>query len=281
MQPDTDKGESRKRGVGFPQLPLPESVDAVIKLGQHGKSHSQDAAAAYLGHATPNSGAFRGKLASLRDWGLLARGDRDKVVLSELAQQLVLEAHDLESNRQLLLAAFESCRIFGMFYNDSAKDTPLDMQRLRTTAVMRFGVASDQADRFVDSLIQSAVYAGIGAFDGSKATFIERDVVFGDTSADRIVEELPDPTSVASATAVGSISFVSANPVALRQAWPIGGGEIEFIVRTSRPLPPTIYALMAKMAQVAEEMAAVLTEPDPASTTEEAPRDAMLSSGNG
>jgi hypothetical protein len=262
---EADKDDTRKRGVGFPQLPLPEAVDAVIKLGQHGKSHGPDAAAAYLGHATANSGAFRSKLAALRDWGLLARGDRDRVVLSELAQQLVLEAHDLESNRQLLLAAFESCRIFGMFYNDSAKDTPLDMQRLRTSAVMRFGVASDQADRFVDSLTQSAVFAGLGTFDGSKVTFIQRDAVFSDPSADSVVVELPEPTSAAGATTGGGISSVNVNPIALRQSYQFEDGEIEVIVRISRPLPPTVYEHVAKMAQAAGELAAALSLTNPGS----------------
>ena len=50
-------------------------------------------------------------------------------------------------------------------------------------------------------------------------------------------------------------------PVALRQAWPIDGGEIEFVIRTSEPLPPSIYALVAEMAEVAAQMKDRLTGP--------------------
>jgi hypothetical protein len=261
--------EQKKRGVGFPQLPLRESVSAIIILGQHGPAHGQDAAAAYLGHSTANSGAFRTKLAALRDWGLLVRGDKDRVLLSELAQRLVLEAPDHEKDKQLLLAAFESCRIFGTLYNDSAKDTPLDLQRLRNVAVMRYSVASDQADKFVECFIDSVAYAGLGSFDGTRVTLIERDAVFsGRTSGDAPgpgQTQPPDPAAAVSSESDSGIADTdsdTAPPVALRQAWPIDGGEIEFVIRTSMPLPPSIYVLVAKMAEVARDMAVKLAAPE-------------------
>ena len=262
--------ENRKRSAGFPQLPLRESVEAIITIGQHGAKHSQDAAAAYLGHSTANSGAFRNKLAALRDWGLLARGDRDRVMLSDLAQNLVLQAPDHEDARDLLLAAFESCRVFGMLFHDSAKDTPLDMQRLRTVVVMRHGVTSEHADRFVDSFVESVVYARLGTFDGSRVTLHERDTAFAQASDERErVEEAPrtvaattsEAARVASSASAMPEVTESATPVAVRQTWPIVGGEIEFIIRTSNPLPPTVYTLVAKMAEVAAEMQSKLSGP--------------------
>ncbi len=278
--PPAPAAEPKRRSVGFPQLPLRESVDAIVTIGQHGPNHTHDAAAAYLGHSTANSGAFRTKLAALRDWGLLVRGDKDRVQLSELAQQLVLEAPEHEQARELLLAAFESCRVFGTLYNDSAKDTPLEMQRVRTTVVMRHGVASEQADKFVDSFIESAVFAGLAKFDGTKVTLVPRDDVFKmaghAADEDRTYTTMPEEdvvraASEASRTVLGlrapaatvpAEPVVPVVPVALRQAWPIDGGEIEFIIRTPKALPPTIYSLMAKMAEVAAEMEALL-KPDP------------------
>lgn len=256
--------ESKRRGVGFPQLPLRESVDAIVTIGQHGVSHSHDAAAAYFGHSTANSGAFRTKLAALRDWGLLVRGNKDRVTLSELAQQLVMEAPDHEHAKELLLAAFESCRVFGVLYNDSAKDTPLDVQRVRTTVVVRHGVSSDQADKFVDSFIDSVVYAGLGKFDGTKVTLFPRDVAF---KADVEMDDVSEPVTSEATTRLDVEEQVSGRvrehppvtPIALRQAWPIDGGEIEFIIRTPKALPPEIYSLMAKMAEVAAEMKTLLS----------------------
>lgn len=260
--------EPKRRGVGFPQMSLRDAVEAIVLIGQHGPNHSHDAAAAYLGHSTANSGAFRAKLASLRDWGLLDRGDKDRVMLSELAQQLVLDVSpDHDHSQRLLLTAFESCRVFGMVYADSAKNTPLDVQRVRTTVVMRHGVATDQADKFVESFIDSVGYAGLGKFDGSRLTLLPRDTVFD--KEDGVIEAGVDvgDATVPSSSVRGSTTLPTpvvsapAIPIALRQAWPIDGGEIEFIIRTDEALPPSIWGLVAKMAEVADEMKRKLTRP--------------------
>lgn len=258
--------QQRKRGVGFPQLSLREAVDTIIAVGQHGANHTHDAAAAYMGHSTANSGAFRSKLAALRDWGLLDRGDSTRVILSELAQQLVLEAPYHEKERQLLLAAFESCRVFGMLYADSAKDTPLEEQRLRNVVVMRHGVATDQADKFIESFVDSVVYAGLGKLDGNRVVLFPRDAAFKpDDQSDEPPDEPPTRTHSSAAEELRDAQQqqrrLSAEaerepkiPVALRQTWPIDSGEIEFVIRTPKAMPPAIYALVAKMAEVAGEM---------------------------
>lgn len=278
---NSNAAQPKKRGIGFPQLSLREAVEAIIALGQHGADHTHDAAAAYLGHSTANSGAFRSKLASLRDWGLIARGDRSRVILSELARQLVLEAPYHDQQRQLLLAAFESCRVFGMLYGDSAKNTPLEEQRLRNIVVMRHGVATDQADRFVTSFVESVVYAGLGKLDGNKVVLFPRDTAFDpDGHPDESSDESPIPVAADETSSVmaqvwegqqqqrrlaAEAERASAIPVALRQSWPIDGGEIEFAIRTPKAMPPAIYALMAKMAEIAAEMETLL-RPEPAQT---------------
>lgn len=266
--------QPRKRGTGFPQLSLRESVEAIVAIGQHGADHSHDAAAAYLGHQTANSGAFRTKLAALRDWGLIARGDSSRVTLSELAQQFVLEA----PSPQLLLAAFESCRVFGMLYADSAKETPLEEQRLRNVVVMRHGVSTDQADKFIESFTDSVVYAGLGRYDGTRLVLSPRDKAFKGTDqlgADDEAVTAGSPSAPTSSESPSVLEQVWEGqqlqrrliaeaergadiPVALRQTWPIDGGEIEFVIRTPKAMPPTIYALMAEMAEVAARMETLL-----------------------
>lgn len=267
--------ETKKRGVGFPVMSLQDAVDAVVLAGQHGPDHTNDAFATYLGHQTANSGAFRGKLASLRDWGLIARGDRDRVTLSGLAQDLVLAVPDHYEAKHLLLTAFESCRVFGMLYNDSAKGVPIDISRLRATVLMRYGVAPEQADRFVDSFIKSAVFAGLADSDGAKVRLNSRDSAFGGSAnPDEGVDDdalgsvsanaLPPSVIVGKATVPSPVIAADVIPTALRQAWPIDGGEIEFVIRTPKAMPPKIYALMAEMAETAEKMADLLRpEPQP------------------
>jgi hypothetical protein len=265
----------RKRSIGFPQITLQEAVDIVVVAGQNGPSHSVDAFAAYMGHQTANSGSFRYKLAALRDFGLISRGDRDRVTLSALAKDLVMLAPEHYGAKNLLLAAFENCRLFGTVYSDSAKNHPMDIQRIRTNVVMRHGVTSDQAERFVDIFVKSAAFAGVAESDGQSVRFLPRDAVFtgGQTGAgdddDSAVEEMDVSAPVI--TGIGSMppgpttyAVTHANipvPIALHQAWEIDDGEIEFVIRTPKALPPEIYALMAEMATTAAKMADLLTSP--------------------
>lgn len=262
-------------------MSLQDAVDAVVVAGQNGPAHTQDAFAAYLGHKTANSGAFRAKLASMRDWGLIDRGDRDRVTLSSLAQEMVLSAPDHYGGKQHLLAAFESCRVFGMVYNDSAKRVAMDISRFRTQVLMRYGVASDQSDKFVETFVKSAVFVGIAETDGSRVTLLPRDTVFtsGAVAQEDDAEELPvrlitttpDAERGSIPARAHSVVNESSTPVALRQAWPIEGGEIEFIIRTKEALPPSIYVLVAEMAGVAEKMKVQLTGPAVEITTSEPP----------
>jgi hypothetical protein len=274
---NTNAPQQKKRGVGFPQLSLEASVEAIVAIGQHGPSHTLDAAAAYMGHSTANSGAFRNKCASFRDFALITRGDKDRFILTELAQELVLAAPDHARARPLLLTAFESCRVFAMLYHDSAKDLPQDLQRFRTTIVMRHGVASDQADKFLDSFVESVVYVGLGKFDGNRIVLFPRDTAFDPAGRS---DDLPDDEPSNQFITADSSPVMEqvwgaqqlqrrleaerepAIPVALRQTWPIDGGEIEFAIRTPKAMPPAIYALMAKMAEVAAEMETLL-RPEP------------------
>ncbi|MGW5267761.1 hypothetical protein ACWEQ4_03855 [Rhodococcus sp. NPDC003994] len=257
--------------MGFPQLSLEAAVDAILAMGQHGADHTQDAAAAYMGHSTANSGAFRTKCAALRDFGLIVRGDKDRVILSDLAKQLVLESHDPLKERPLLLQAFQSCRVFDQLYQDSAKNIPQDLQRFRTVVVMRHNVGTDQADKFVDCFVDSAGYAGLAKLEGNQVTLLPPDTTFWEEErqeADKLLDKMKPaiqatiPTSEqalrGAAREEAAAALSPAIAVAVRQAWPIDGGEIEFVIRTAKALPPDIYALMADMAQIAAKMEALL-----------------------
>lgn len=275
--------EPRKaKGTSFPSLPLRESVDAVVIAGQNGADHHQEAFATYLNHRTANSGAFRAKLASLRDWGLITkRGEKDRVALTGLAQNLVMASPDHYDEADLILQAFDSCRVFSQLYDDSAKNVATDLSRLRNQVLMRLGVSSDQVDKFVECFAASADFAGLAELDGPKITLLARDAVNrarepeeaddaeeSELAPSNWTRVLPTPTEQPMPVA---LSPEPATPIALRQAWPIDGGEIEFVIRTSEALPPSIYALVAEMAEVAEKMKVKLTGPAVEITTNNPP----------
>ena len=141
---------------------------------------------------------------------------------------------------------------------------------------MRYGVASDQADKFLDSFVESVVYAGLGKFDGNKVTLFPRDAIFksenlsDDADDDPIIGQAAAPqqesTQHFSPHHVHAPEPAPVIPVALRQTWPIEAGEIEFVIRTPKAMPPAIYALMATMAEVAAEMEKLLKPADGGAT---------------
>gem|GEM_PF-4206859 len=140
------------------------------------------------------------------------------------------------------------------------------------------GLAPDVDLRGMASFVQSVVYAGLGKFDGNRIVLFPRDRAF---EPDGNADESPDEPSNQGATAdlspamaqiwegqqlqrrlMAEAEHAPAIPVALRQTWPIDGGEIEFAIRTPKAMPSAIYALMAKMAEVAAEMETLL-RPEP------------------
>ena len=275
--------EPRKpRNTSFPSLALREAIDAVVTAGQNGADHSQDAFAAYLNHRTTNSGAFRAKLASLRDWGLITkRGEKDRVTLTGLGQDLVMASPEHYDEANLILQAFDSCRVFSQLYDDSAKNVAMDLGRLRNQVLMRLGVSSDQVDKFIECFAASAAFGGLAELDGPKITLLPRDAVNrarepeehddheeSDLAPSNWTRAKPTPAQQSVPVAVPTDPT---EPIALRQAWPIDGGEIEFVIRTSEALPPSIYLLVAEMAEVAEKMKVKLTGPAVEITTSNPP----------
>lgn len=101
------------------------------------------------------------------------------------------------------------------------------------------------------------------ADDGTYTPMPEEDAVRAASDSARAALGLRNPSAAPVAE--------PAIPIALRQAWPIDRGEIEFIIRTDEALPPSIYVLVAKMAEVAEEMKRKLTGPYVEITTDNPP----------
>ena len=69
-----ERRRRRKPATGFPVLDLGKAASMLARASQHGWEHTVAEIAGYMGHATTNSGAFRAKLAALRDYGLVSVG---------------------------------------------------------------------------------------------------------------------------------------------------------------------------------------------------------------
>jgi hypothetical protein len=259
---------SASRGAGFPVLDLATAVETIHKVGEHGGEFSNSAFAQYLGHTTANSGPFRSKVASLRDWGL-ARSQGGRVFLTDLGKA-VAKSPEPMTDQALLRSAFFSCKIFKAFYDDSAKGVALKRDPLARAAVFDHKVSAKSQEKFVAMLVDSAVTVGLAEADGDTVTFKS-------AAAAALVEapdvrehegdpeqDLPAPPAPPAGHGDGGAAPArlappapagSAVPVLLRQVWPTATGEVVLAIHSTDPLPASAFGLVGTVVQAAEDLA--------------------------
>jgi hypothetical protein len=255
-------GGHRQRGIGFPSLPLDEAARVVKSAGKYGRSHSDAGFAGYLGHNTTNSGPFRSKMASLRDWGLIERPTDGQVPLTDLGHHLA-HPSSTEDETSLLREAFFNATPFAGIYNESAKETDLSLEFIGNRAVTALGVSAQGKQRFADSFARSVVAAGLGRRDTKGMIQLIPSGVEPESliTADQARVETTPATVTASEPSgyersVGRQpprSHISGDPPTLHQEWKVSGGRVLFEVELDRPLPGTAFATVAKIIMAMEE----------------------------
>ena len=180
------KAPQPKRGTGFPVVPLSDAARILKVAGESGFEHATASFAAYMGHSTINSGAFRQRLAAFRDWELIS-GRGDTLTMTEVAKRIAMSTDEVEEC-QALQRAFKNCDVFDGLHQKMAKGQPLDRDRLGAVAVLDFGVAPSKKPKFVGSFVESAVAAQLAKIDDQgKVVLLESDN-----------DELADDSSLAS-----------------------------------------------------------------------------------
>jgi hypothetical protein len=242
----------RKSGTGFPVVSLADAASILKEAGKYGFEHSTAAFASYMGHSTTNSGAFRQRLAALRDWKLIT-GRGDNVAMTEVGKMIALPT-DEEAERRALRDAFHSYSAFSKLYEGSARGTPLAPRGLRNRAVHDFGVVPSRAIKFVNSFIDSAVTAGLAEVseDGQVTLLV---VDENSTDATTMVESrLPTSTPE---IARRTLSARAGAPV-VHQSWTIAGGTIIFEIRSNQPLPASAFVTVGEVVASLENLARTL-----------------------
>jgi len=261
-----ESDRSASRGAGFPVLDLATAVETIHKVGEHGGEFSNSAFAQYLGHTTANSGPFRSKVASLRDWGL-ARSQGGRVFLTDLGKA-VAKSPEPMADQALLRSAFFSCNIFKAFYDDSAKGVPLKRDPLARAAVFDHKVSAKSQEKFVAMLVDSAVTVGLAEADGDTVTFRSA-AAAALVEAPDVREHEGDPEQDPPARPAGHggggatparqpappAPAGSAVPVLLRQVWPTATGEVVLAIHSNDPLPASAFGLVGTVVQAAEDLA--------------------------
>jgi hypothetical protein len=248
---------SRKRGVGFPTVPLRDAAMTLSEAGHYGADFSLSAFASYLGLSTTNSGQFRQKLAAFRDWKLISTSG-DRVVLSDLGKRIALSS-DPVSERDALQEAFFGCRLFAEVYDDQAKGKPLDAQNLGKNAVIRWGVSASSRDQFAKSFIESAEVAGLARSESDHVVLMPRSSEAATDPSAAATEPLRNVEGSSTLSRTAS----SAAPVVLRQSWPTLNGELAFEIRSRAPLPAAAFAGVSTVAAAIEALARELNPSPP------------------
>ncbi len=276
---DDSKRPRRKRGTGFPVVPLSEAARILKEAGKYGFEHPTPAFASYMGHSTTNSGAFRQRLSAFRDWELIT-GRGDMLAMTEVARMIAMPT-DPDAERRAMQEAFRNCDVFTRLYDQTAKGQPLDRERLGGRAVHELGVTPAKSGKFIESFIESALAADLAELDDN-----DEIVLWGPVNGHGVTEALvkeagtsPGPTAAslfptgpsptdALQTPIRRVDAVSGAPT-IRQSWPIAGGEIVFELRSEHALPATAFAPIGEVVARMEALATSLSADVPAEPPDE------------
>jgi hypothetical protein len=249
-----DSSVKRTRSKGFPVEPLPDAVAVLKESSGYGLRHTFESFAGFMGHKSTNSGPFKQKLASYREWGLISRSS-DGVILTDLGKRIAMPVSE-NDQRSAIREAFFGCEVFNSIYDSSVKGQPLKLSMLANAAVQNHGISPTARKNFEKSFASSAVVAGVATRpDEQTIEFANNSQVddlasvFGSRESDRHNEKLRDPTVIRT----------SSRPTAIYQSWPIEAGELILEIRSDNALPMTAYQKIAEVVEQLETLGAMLS----------------------
>jgi hypothetical protein len=258
-QADGGAGRQRRRrpSTGYPVIDLAEVMSVLAKASQHGWEHSVAEFAGYLGHTTVNSGAFRAKMAGLRDYGVVS-GRGESLEISPTGRRIAVPETD-DDRLNALQEAFANT-VFGPLYDESVKGTAISLESLGRRAVNKLGVAPASLGGFAEAFARSAVAAGLAELGGDGKITLLSKAQAGSTERD-------GPTQPArSAQDISQQSILTTKPRSkpvLEQRWSVGdAGEVALIISSDRPLAVSDYTAIGAVVGEIERLVASMTHGD-------------------
>lgn len=249
-----DEGRRRRKpSTGFPVLDLGEAASVLVRASQHGWEHSVAEIAGYMGHTTTNSGAFRAKLAALRDYGLVS-GRGESLEITQIGRNIAVP--EIEQERLAALQEAFANTVFGPVYQESVKGSPISIDSIGRRAVNRLGVAPASQGQFGDVFARSAVAAGLAE------TTSDGKVTLG---AKAHVRSAASESLGAPGGAQYEEPSVSGHPFSrpafkpvLDQHWPFTDGEVALTVTIARPLSSADFTSIGAVVAQIEKLVAGL-----------------------
>jgi hypothetical protein len=239
-------------------LDLGEAASVLVRASQHGWDHTVAEIAGYMGHATVNSGAFRAKLAALRDYGLVS-GRGESLEITAVGRKIAIPETE-DQRRAALQEAFAST-VFGGVYQEAVKGQPISIESIGRRGVSRLGIAPGSQRSFGEVFARSAAAADLAETTGDgKITLFAKPLA---APSDVGRAGSPDPMRAADTPVMlqSSAGRATAKPV-LDQRWPLPDGEVALIVTIDRPLSAADFASIGAVAGEIERLVASLTRSD-------------------
>lgn len=252
-----ERRRRRKPATGFPVLDLGEAASVLARASQHGWEHTVAEIAGYMGHATTNSGAFRAKLAALRDYGLLS-GRGESLEITQVGRRIAIP--ETEEERLAALKEAFANTVFAPLYQESVKGSAISIESIGRRAVNRLGVAPASQGQFGEVFARSASAAGLAETVGdgkiTLMTTAQGRPSDGENpgSADRPRDDDPQVPE-------HPVGRPALKPV-LDQHWPFPDGEVALTVTIARPLSAPDFASIGSVVAQIEKLVAGLSGGD-------------------
>jgi hypothetical protein len=167
--------------IGFPYADLGEAEHAAAQVADSWGQCRPEQLAAWLGHSTLNSGAFRNKVAAAKMFGIL-EGTRNLIVLTGLGRR-ILENHN---KRQARVEAFLSVPLYRAVFEAHRGERIPGTLGLELEMV-RLGVSRTQVQTARQVFVRSAELAGFSE-SASNQLVLPRGTVFPPPQSPEAVE---------------------------------------------------------------------------------------------
>jgi hypothetical protein len=175
-QPKAQRVRSEFR---FPVYDLADSVVAAKAIHEKGGGvATSDHLAAYLGYKSAANGAFINRVAAAKLFGLI-EGPPGRIVITPLAQKILMPIKIPEDQRQALIDAFMRVPLYKAVYEEyHGKELPPTFG-LKNALRTMFSVTPRRIDQAYRALINSAETAGFFEVRGSRTQLIMPSVPAG------------------------------------------------------------------------------------------------------
>ncbi|MEO5949653.1 MAG: hypothetical protein ABIP74_04575 [Candidatus Saccharimonas sp.] len=241
------------RGKGFPALSLPAAVRIVKSAGQVTRNLTLGSLASYAGHSTPNSGAFKTKLAALRDWGLVSSSKGQNLILTDLAMTIALPASE-DDEMRAMREAFLGFGLFNTFYRESAKNVPLVRTNMANSAVHTYQIGIQSKEAFIKSFVASAVAVGLAEPIGK-----DKVVLKPMSATSEIIEEIqPKDVNSGPASLPSTNVYQAPTSPVMQQAWEHANGKVHLVIESSSPLTLEVFQELPKVIASIQDLIRVL-----------------------